>query len=131
MRQIALTGLGHPRRSPTSYRVQLQRGDDDAFGRIYGIDSDPSADDLAVINMILNRDGQANLWLEDSIEHHTRWAEEMDVVLCNPPFGASTVEKRAEVLEAYDLRHQWQHRLASDRVGASSQGSGVMAAHHP
>ena len=25
MRQIALTGLGHPRRSPTSYRVQLQQ----------------------------------------------------------------------------------------------------------
>ena len=84
-----------------------ERGDDDAFGRIYGIDSDPSAYDLAVINMILNRDGQANLWLEDSIERHTRWAEEMDVVLCNPPFGASTVEKRAEVLEAYDLGHQW------------------------
>ena len=84
-----------------------ERGDDDAFGRIYGIDSDPSAYDLAVINMILNRDGQANLRLEDSIENHARWAEEMDVVLCNPPFGAKTVEKRAQVLEAYDLGHQW------------------------
>ena len=63
------------------------RGDDDAFGRIYGVDSDPSAYDLAVVNMILNRDGQANLRLEDSIENHQRWAEEMDVVLCNPPFG--------------------------------------------
>ena len=85
-----------------------ERGDDDAFGRIYGIDSDPSAYDLAVINMILNRDGQANLMLEDSIENHARWANEMDVVLCNPPFGARTVEKRAQVLEAYDLGHQWE-----------------------
>ena len=85
-----------------------ERGDDDAFGRIYGIDSDPSAYDLAVINMILNRDGQANLRLEDSIENHARWVEEMDVVLCNPPFGSKTVEKRAQVLEAYDLGHQWE-----------------------
>ena len=85
-----------------------KRGDDDAFGRVYGIDSDPSAYDLAIVNMILNRDGQANLRLEDSVEKHTRWAEEMDVVLCNPPFGAKTVEKRAQVLDAYDLGHQWE-----------------------
>ena len=85
-----------------------ERGDDDAFGRVYGIDSDPSAYDLAIVNMILNRDGQANLRLEDSIENHTRWAEEMDVVLCNPPFGAKTIEKRAQVLDAYDLGHQWE-----------------------
>ena len=32
----------------------------------------------------------------------------MDVVLCNSPFGARTVEKRAEVLRAYDLGHQWE-----------------------
>lgn len=85
----------------------IERGDDDAFGRIYGIDSDPNAYDLAIVNMILNHDGQANLKREDSIENHDRWFEEMDVVLCNPPFGAETVEKRAEVLEAYDLGHQW------------------------
>ena len=85
----------------------IERGDDDAFGRIYGIDSDPSVYDLAIVNMILNRDGQANLRLEDSIEKHTRWAEEMDVVLCNPPFGARTIEKRAQVLDAYELGHEW------------------------
>ena len=93
----------------------IERGDDDAFGRIYGIDSDPSAYDLAVVNMILNRDGQANLRREDSIENHNRWAEEMDVVLCNPPFGAKTSEKRAQVLEAYELGHQW---VPGDAPGA-------------
>ena len=84
-----------------------ERGDDDAFGRIFGIDSDPSAYDLAIVNMILNKDGQANLRREDSIENHTRWSEEMDVVLCNPPFGSDTVEKRANILASYDLGHQW------------------------
>ena len=105
----------------------IERGDDDAFGRIYGIDSDPSAYDLAIINMILNRDGQANLLLEDSIEKHTRWAEQMDVVLCNPPFGAKTIEKRADVLDAYDLGHQWgigdtpESWVMTDNIAKSQQ----------
>lgn len=89
-----------------SYRVS--QGDDDAFQRIYGTDKDAQAYELAVINMILNRDGQASLVREDSIEHHKRWAESMNVVLCNPPFGARTVEDRATVLDEYDLGHQWE-----------------------
>lgn len=100
----------------------IKRGDDDAFGRIYGIDSDPSAYDLAIVNMILNRDGQANLEREDSIENHARWFEEMDVVLCNPPFGSETIEKRAEVLEAYDLGHQW---ALSDKPGSWLMASDI------
>ena len=106
----------------------IERGDDDAFGRIYGIDSDPSAFDLAVVNMILNKDGQANLRLEDSIEHYERWGEEMDVVLCNPPFGSKTVEKRTDVLAAYDLGHQWTENenslgswIKQDEVSKSQQ----------
>ncbi|WP_341953642.1 N-6 DNA methylase [Salinibacterium sp. TMP30] len=89
-----------------SYRVG--QGDDDAFQRVYGVDKDSQAYELAIINMILNRDGQANLVREDSIENHTRWAESMNVVLCNPPFGARTVEDRQSVLKNYDLGHQWE-----------------------
>ena len=84
-----------------------KRGDDDAVDRVYGIDSDPGAYDLAVVNMILNRDGQANLLCDDSIANHEIWEGEMDVVLCNPPFGARTIEKRADVLAHYDLGHTW------------------------
>lgn len=86
----------------------LRRGDDDAHDRIYGIDSDEKAFDLAVVNMILNRDGQANLQREDSIQNFSRWSEQMDVVLCNPPFGAETSEKRPEILKGYDLGHVWE-----------------------
>ena len=39
----------------------------------------------------------------------------MDVVLCNPPFGAKTIEKRAKVLHAYDLGHLW---VPSDTPGS-------------
>jgi type I restriction enzyme M protein len=100
----------------------IRRGDDDALSRIYGTDSDSQAYDLAIINMILNRDGQANLRNEDSIEHHLRWAEEMDVVLCNPPFGSETVERRPEVLKAYDLGHVW----AADNKGVWKKTSEIL-----
>ncbi|MBD8485029.1 N-6 DNA methylase [Frigoribacterium sp. CFBP 8759] len=88
-----------------AYRVA--KGDDDAYQRVYGIDMDSQAYELAVINMILNRDGQANLLNEDSIEKHAQWAESMNVVLCNPPFGSRTVEKRSATLKNYELGFQW------------------------
>jgi type I restriction enzyme M protein len=82
--------------------------DDDIIQRVFGIDSDPKAFDLAVVNMILNRDGHAGLLCEDSIRNPARWAEEMDVALCNPPFGSRTIEKDPEVLAQYDLGHVWR-----------------------
>ena len=84
--------------------------DDDIIHRVYGIDSDPKAYDLAVVNMILNRDGQSGLLCEDSIRNPTRWAEEMNVVLCNPPFGSKTIETDPEVLAQYELGHVWQRK---------------------
>jgi type I restriction enzyme M protein len=58
--------------------------------------------------MILNKDGQSNLHCEDSIQHHARFSKEMGVVLCNPPFGAKTIESREAVLAHYDLGHVWE-----------------------
>ena len=81
--------------------------DDDIIHRVFGIDSDDKAYDLAVVNMILNRDGQSGLLREDSIRNPDRWAKEMSVVLCNPPFGARTVETHEETLSQYDLGHVW------------------------
>lgn len=83
-------------------------GDGDMTQRVFGIDSDQKAFDLAVVNMILNHDGQAGLVREDSIGNPSRWANQMDVALCNPPFGARTVETHADVLAKYDLGHVWR-----------------------
>ncbi len=82
--------------------------DADITQRVFGIDQDDKAYDLAVVNMILNRDGQSGLVCEDSVRHASRWANEMDVVLCNPPFGARTVETDPAVLAQYDLGHVWR-----------------------
>lgn len=92
--------------SAMEYRVK--KGDSDIAQRIFGVDKDQKAYDLAVINMILNRDGQSNLVCDDSIENHRLWAGQMNVVLCNPPFGARSLETRAEVLKHYDLGYVWK-----------------------
>ncbi len=93
--------------SAMSYR--LEKDDTDIIQRVFGCDSDSKAYDLAVINMILNRDGQANLENLDSIENFQLWNNEMGVLLCNPPFGARTLEKRTNVLQNYDLGHVWEY----------------------
>ncbi|WIK99135.1 N-6 DNA methylase (plasmid) [Bacillus bombysepticus] len=86
---------------------RLAVGDDDIVHRVYGIDSDQKAYDLAVVNMILNKDGQSNLVLEDSIEQHERWNETINIALCNPPFGEKSIENRKSVLQHYDLGYKW------------------------
>ena len=87
--------------------MEVRGTDRDIALRVFGIDSDQEAFDLAVVNMILNHDGQSGLMREDSIRNPTRWAGEMNVALCNPPFGAKTVEKDPDVLGLYDLGHIW------------------------
>ena len=84
------------------------KGDTDMAQRVFGADKDQQAYDLAVINMILNRDGQSGLECVDTIENTTLWEREMGVVLCNPPFGSRTLELREKVLAQYDLGHLWQ-----------------------
>ncbi|MDP1720947.1 MAG: N-6 DNA methylase [Candidatus Nanopelagicaceae bacterium] len=101
--------------------IRITAGDDDVFQRIFGADKDEKAFDLAVINMILNKDGQANLVCLDSLENHALWSEEMNVVLCNPPFGSRTIEKRADVLTHYDLGHQWKYDKDTKNWARSSE----------
>lgn len=87
---------------------RLDAGDADIDKRIFGADVDQKAYDLAVINMILHKDGQTGLMRLDSIGDYLLWNDEIDVALCNPPFGEKSVERRPEVLKHYDLGHQWK-----------------------
>ena len=92
---------------------RMLAGDDDIDKRVFGADIDRKAYDLAVINMILHKDGQTGLHCVDSIEKHALWADEIDVALCNPPFGEKSVERRAEVLKQYDLGHRWENQVGT------------------
>ena len=125
--KIADPGMGTADFLTAAAELRAMDGDRDALQRIYGFDSDPKAFDLAVVNMILNKDGQSNLLCLDSIEHHDTLDSEMGVVLCNPPFGEKSVEARASVLRHYDLGHEWEydadtrHWRMTDRLMPSQQ----------
>lgn len=88
-------------------QYRFERGDGQVINRVYGSDKDKQAYELAVINMILNKDGQANLHNVDSIHEFSLWEGQMDIALCNPPFGSRTLETRKSVLKNYDLGHEW------------------------
>ncbi|MDO4665438.1 MAG: N-6 DNA methylase [Actinomycetaceae bacterium] len=85
-----------------------RKHDDDIHQRLFDIDRNQSAFELAIVNMILNKDGQTGLKRADSIENHKLWEAEMNVAFCNPPFGSRTLEKRESVLKAYDLGYKWE-----------------------
>jgi len=98
-------GTGDFLTAAMQYRFKL--GDGTIISRVYGMDKDPQAFELATVNMILNKDGQTYFENLDSIENHAKWQGELGIALCNPPFGSKTVETRPEVLAAYDLGHEW------------------------
>lgn len=98
-------GTGDFLTATMQYRFKLN--DSSVISRVYGMDKDPQAFELAIVNMILNKDGQTYLREVDSIANPSIWEGEMGVALCNPPFGARTVESDPKVLEQYDLGHVW------------------------
>jgi type I restriction enzyme M protein len=120
--KIADPGMGTADFLTAAAEQRASAGDQDILQRIYGMDSDAKAFDLAVVNMILNKDGQSNLLLDDSIENYDRFAAEMGIVLCNPPFGEKSIEGRNSVLKNYDLGHEWEqdkdtcHWKKTDRI---------------
>lgn len=82
-------------------------GDTDIDQRVFGIDVDAKAYELAIVNMILNKDGQTGLLRDDSIANDSLFKQEMQIVLCNPPFGEKSVERRQHILGKYDLGYRW------------------------
>lgn len=106
--KIADPGMGTADFLTAAAEDRTAAGDTDILNRIFGMDSDDKAYDLAIVNMILNKDGSSHLSCEDSIANHYKYAGDMGVVLCNPPFGENSIETRQAVLEHYELGHEWQ-----------------------
>lgn len=105
--KIADPAMGTADFLTATMQFRFEKGDGQIINRVYGSDKDKQAYELAVINMILNKDGQTNLHNEDSIAATSLWSEQMDIALCNPPFGSRTIETRADILRKYDLAHVW------------------------
>lgn len=81
---------------------------------IWGADNSVNAVQAAVLNMLLNGDGKSNIKKDDSLESVAAFKNKYDIMVCNPPFGVRIVERRAAVLNLFDLGKAW---------GANAKGS--------
>jgi len=74
---------------------------------IWGVDNSQNAVQVAVLNMLLNGDGKSNIKEKDSLQSVNEELDKYEIMVCNPPFGKSIVEKRTSVLRNFDLGHEW------------------------
>jgi type I restriction enzyme M protein len=89
---------------------------------LYGIDVDPDLRKAARMNMVMNNDGHGNIFAMNSLEFGVPgkevddWAafrkaggghDRFDYVFTNPPFGSKIPVSDSDVLQRFDLGHQW------------------------
>jgi len=83
---------------------------------VYGLDLNPALVRAAKMNMVLNNDGEGNLFQADSLANPHTWGSgaaqkiplgSVDVLLTNPPFGANIVIDDEHILGQYDLAAIW------------------------
>ena len=83
-----------------------------ALNNLYGIDFNPFLVKVAQMNMVMHGDGSSNIFQANSLEPSKKWDSDaqrnlkfgtFDVVLTNPPFGATIKIDDNDILEQYDL----------------------------
>ena len=75
---------------------------------VWGADNSPEAVQVSILNMVLNGDGKSQIRKEDSLLNVSKYENGFGVILCNPPFGKKILEIRPEVLQNFDLGHEWK-----------------------
>jgi type I restriction enzyme M protein len=87
---------------------------------IFGTDFNSNLVKTTQMNMIMNNDGRGGLFAINSLKIPNQWPKEvqekiqlgsMDFVMANPPFGANLKIDSSEVLEQYDLAHNWSKTI--------------------
>lgn len=85
-------------------QVAAERHAADISAHLYGFDIAPLAVHLSIFNMLLNGDrGLADIETRDTLLEPLEHEGHYHVALCNPPFGARIVEKRAKALKRFNL----------------------------
>lgn len=89
---------------------------------LYGLDIDPDLRKAARMNMVMNNDGHGNIFALNSLEFGVPGREledwkalkarggrhgQFDFVFTNPPFGSKIPVSDSDVLQTFDLGHQW------------------------
>jgi len=85
-------------------QVAADRHGADISSHLQGYDVAPLAVHLSIFNMLLNGDrGLADVQMADTLLEPLEHEGGYHIALCNPPFGARIVEKRAAALECFTL----------------------------
>ena len=103
-----------------------------ASGNFFGSDINPDLVKASKMNMVMNNDGEGNIFKNNSLTPPHTWPDDTKKLLCsalgldkdsirrsgdlalfdfvvtNPPFGAKLPIKDLTVLEQYDLAHVWK-----------------------
>lgn len=110
-----------------------------ASSNYFGFDINPDLVKATKMNMVMNNDGSGNILVTNSLLPPHSWSDDFkasiakslgidkaeirnhntigffDVIVTNPPFGSKIPIKDADILEQYELAHQWKEDKTSGR----------------
>lgn len=100
---------------------------DFAQKRLFGIELNDSIARVAKMNMIVHDDGHTNVISVDSLQGIDKIKEEnkgfafnrFDLILTNPPFGATIKKTEKPYLDQFDLDYDWKDGARSGKPKAS------------
>lgn len=100
---------------------------DFAQKRLFGIELNDSIARVAKMNMIVHDDGHTNVISMDSLQGIEQIKEEnkgfafnhFDLILTNPPFGATIKKTEKPYLDQFDLDYDWKDGARSGKPKAS------------
>jgi type I restriction enzyme M protein len=116
LRQKHKAKWGNPNKPTEAEEKTLFDDIHEAGHNIFGTDFNSNLVKAAQMNMIMNNDGRGGLFSVNSLKNPDEWPKEvnqkiqlgsMDFVMANPPFGAKIKIEGREILEHYDLAHNW------------------------
>ncbi|MFH1689910.1 MAG: N-6 DNA methylase [Candidatus Eisenbacteria bacterium] len=131
-----------PTNGTAAERQELFRKRAEHLGEcVFGLDLNPSLVRAAKMNMVMNNDGEGNLFQADSLANPHAWNPDItkkiqlgtvDVLFTNPPFGTKIVIDDVSVLEQFDLAAWWdEHDNGRWSMRLASHGNPVLQKSQP
>lgn len=124
-------GIGKKDWDDAAKRIFLDKISEMATNNYYGFDINPDLVKATKMNMVMNNDGNGNVFQCNSLLPPHEWGDDFktqladalkikksdirnhasigffDVIVTNPPFGAKIPIKDEAVLSQYELAHKW------------------------
>ena len=109
----------------------IERVRDVAKSNFFGFDINPDLVKATKMNMVMNNDGEGNIYRNDTLLPPHEWSSDLkkelskalgidakeiknentleffDVIVTNPPFGSKIPIRDSHILDQYDIGHKW------------------------